>query len=81
MQKRGKNFTESAKSLVESMDNKKGHVTLIDSARVRSITVMIMEVPCCMGLLRIAQQAASAAKNKIPVHTIIVSRSGEICKE
>ena len=56
-------------------------VTLIDSARVRSITVMIMEVPCCMGLLRIAQQAASAAKNKIPVHTIIVSRSGEICKE
>ena len=56
-------------------------VALIDTAHVRSITVMIMEVPCCMGLLRLAQQAASAAKNKIPVHSIIVSRTGEICKE
>ena len=31
---------------------------LIDEAQVNTITVMIMEVPCCGGLLRTAQAAA-----------------------
>jgi len=54
---------------------------LIDCAEIRSLTVMIMEVPCCMGLLRLAQQAASAAKKRIPVRSVIVSRCGEVCAE
>lgn len=55
--------------------------SLIDDARINTLTVMIMEVPCCGGLLRIAQSAVAEASRKIPVKLVIVSTKGEILKE
>ena len=54
---------------------------LIDDSRVRSITVLIMEVPCCMGLLRMVQQAASESTRDVPVHCKVISVRGEILRE
>jgi len=54
---------------------------LIDQAEVRSIQVMIMQVPCCSGLLRQVVEAASRAKRKVPVSCVIVGISGEILSE
>jgi len=55
--------------------------TMIDEARVNTITVMIMEVPCCGGLLRMVQAAAAEAQRKVPIKLVIVGIKGEILKE
>ena len=55
--------------------------TLIDDAKINTLTVMIMQVPCCRGLLALAQQGASQAKRKIPIKCIVISLQGEILNE
>ncbi|MBP1667297.1 MAG: 4Fe-4S ferredoxin [Bacteroidetes bacterium] len=54
---------------------------LIDSAKVNTITVMMMEVPCCGGLLQMVKTALSRASRKVPVKQMIISISGEVLKE
>ena len=54
---------------------------LIDEAQVRSLTVMIMEVPCCGGLLRTAQLAAARASRSVPIKVVVVGIDGEIRSE
>ncbi|MBD3322047.1 MAG: 4Fe-4S dicluster domain-containing protein [Chitinivibrionales bacterium] len=54
---------------------------LADSAKINTLTVMIMQVPCCNGLLQLARQAAAEAKRKVPVKCIIVGMEGNILKE
>ena len=49
---------------------------LIDHAQINTLTVLMMEVPCCQGLLAIAQQAVQKAARKIPVKAAIVSIDG-----
>lgn len=56
-------------------------VKMIDEAKVNTITVMIMEVPCCDGLLRLVQNARQEASRKIPVKSLVVSLRGEILSE
>lgn len=55
--------------------------SLIDLAKVNTLTVMIMEVPCCGGLMQMVQAAAGKANRKIPVKSIVVSVQGEILEE
>jgi Pyruvate/2-oxoacid:ferredoxin oxidoreductase delta subunit len=50
--------------------------SLIDDAKINTLTVLTMEVPCCGGLLRLAQQALASAKRKIPVKSIVISIKG-----
>ena len=54
---------------------------LIDKAQVNTITVMIMQVPCCGGLLQITKMAAEQASRKVPIKSIVVGLQGEILKE
>lgn len=54
---------------------------LIDEANINTLTVLIMEVPCCGGLLQMAQEAARQAKRKVPIKVIMVSLRGEILRE
>jgi ferredoxin len=56
-------------------------VALIDRAQARSIKVMIMQVPCCSGLLRHVMEAAEQATRKIPVTCVVVGINGEILRE
>jgi ferredoxin len=51
---------------------------LVDEAQIGTISVMIMEVPCCGGLLRLAQEAVARSTRKVPVRAIIVALDGEI---
>ncbi|MBM3253373.1 MAG: 4Fe-4S dicluster domain-containing protein [Candidatus Omnitrophica bacterium] len=55
--------------------------SLIDDAKINTLTVMIMQVPCCGGLVSIAQQALEQAKRKIPIKSIVVSLQGDILSE
>ncbi|MGW8314628.1 MAG: ATP-binding protein [Bacteroidales bacterium] len=51
---------------------------LIDEARINTLTVMMMQVPCCGGLLQLVKRAASGAERKVPVKAVIVGVEGEI---
>ena len=53
----------------------------IDDAKINSLTVLIMQVPCCMGLLNLAQQAAQTAQRKVPIKAVVVGVEGEILQE
>jgi NAD-dependent dihydropyrimidine dehydrogenase PreA subunit len=55
--------------------------TMIDQAKVNTITVMMMEVPCCGGLLQMVKAASAAASRKVPVKQMICSISGEIIND
>jgi hypothetical protein len=53
----------------------------IDEAQINTLTVLIMQVPCCMGLLGLAREAAQAATRKIPIKYVVVGIQGEILQE
>lgn len=54
---------------------------MIDESRINTLTVLIMEVPCCGGLLGLAQKAVAESGRKIPVKVIVVSIQGEVIEE
>lgn len=54
---------------------------LIDEAKINTLTVMIMEVPCCGGLLVLTQEALKQAKRKVPLKLITVGIKGNIISE
>ena len=53
----------------------------IDDAKINTLTVLIMQVPCCGGLLNLAQQAAEGATRKVPIKYVVVGVQGEILQE
>jgi len=56
-------------------------IRLINEAQINTLTVVMMEVPCCGGLLQIVQRAAAQATRKVPIKMMVVSVEGEILKE
>ena len=53
----------------------------LEDAKINTLTVLIMQVPCCMGLLQLAQQAAQSSERKVPIKYIVVGLQGEILTE
>jgi ferredoxin len=51
---------------------------ILEGNDIRSLTVAHMEVPCCFGLARVAEQAVARSGKRIPVETIIVGRDGRL---
>ncbi|HRW63340.1 MAG TPA: 4Fe-4S binding protein [Bacteroidales bacterium] len=56
-------------------------ISLIDDAKVNTITVMKMTVPCCGGILQMAKIASQHASRKVPIKSITVDINGEIAQE
>ncbi len=56
-------------------------INLIDTSRVNTITVLMMEVPCCGGLLQLVQMAVQRSSRKVPVKAVTVSIKGGILDE
>lgn len=54
---------------------------MVDEARINTLTTVIMESPCCNGLLRIAQEALQKAARKVPLKAIVVSIQGKVLSE
>lgn len=56
-------------------------IRLIDESKVNTITVVIMEVPCCGGLSQLVQMAIDRASRKVPVKEIVVGIRGDVLAE
>jgi len=56
-------------------------VQLIDGARINTLHVVMMEVPCCGGLLHLAKQALEYTDRKVPVKCTIISTDGNILSD
>jgi hypothetical protein len=52
-----------------------------EDAKINTLTVLLMQVPCCMGLLQLARQALQASQRKVPVKCLVVGLQGEILQE
>ncbi|MGD9948210.1 MAG: ATP-binding protein [Desulfobulbus sp.] len=46
--------------------------------KLNSLTILIMEVPCCNAMLQIVDQAWKAVKPDFPVRHVVISTRGEI---
>jgi NAD-dependent dihydropyrimidine dehydrogenase PreA subunit len=49
-------------------------------ADIHSVTVAVMEVPCCQGLPLIVKRGMEAAGKKVPMEVVVVSIKGEILR-
>jgi NAD-dependent dihydropyrimidine dehydrogenase PreA subunit len=54
---------------------------MIDQSKINTITVLMMEVPCCGGLMRIVEMAKNNARRNVPVKSIIMSVKGDVLSE
>jgi hypothetical protein len=54
---------------------------MISETKINTLTVVMMEVPCCGGLMGMAQMALQRSDRKIPLKQVIISVQGEIMKE
>ncbi len=79
---KGKSLAIACPKLDSDLDVYVNKITaMIDHAGINTITVMVMTVPCCGGLLQIVRSAVSAAQRKVPVKLMVVSIEGSIVKE
>jgi ferredoxin len=55
--------------------------SMISDSKINTMTVIIMEVPCCGGLSQLAQIAVEKSGRKIPVKQIVVGIKGDVLAE
>ena len=53
---------------------------IFKTAGIKSVTVAIMEVPCCSGMPVIVKKGMEAANKKVPMKEIVLSLQGKILK-
>lgn len=79
---KGKSLAIACPKLDEGQDIYREKIkSWFEDAKINTLTVMIMQVPCCMGLLNLAQDAAQASSRKVPLKSLVVGVQGEILQE
>jgi NAD-dependent dihydropyrimidine dehydrogenase PreA subunit len=79
---KGKSLAIACPKLDSGMDIYKQKITaLVDQSNINTLTVVIMQVPCCGGLLKVAQDAVAAASRKIPLKLAVISVEGDVIEE
>jgi Pyruvate/2-oxoacid:ferredoxin oxidoreductase delta subunit len=53
---------------------------IFKAAGIRSVTVLVMEVPCCSGLPMIVRKGMAAAGKHVPMEEIVINAQGQILK-
>jgi NAD-dependent dihydropyrimidine dehydrogenase PreA subunit len=56
-------------------------VAMIDHAQINTLTVAVMEVPCCGGLVQLATEAARRAERRVPVKRVLIGLQGQTLDE
>jgi len=55
--------------------------SILFTSRIRSLTILRMEVPCCGGLVHLARQALAHSGVSIPLREVVIGVQGEILSE
>ncbi len=73
----GRALAIACPKLDEGMEIYKEKITaMMDHAQIATLTVLMMEVPCCRGLLAIAEKAREAAHRKVPIKAVVLGIQG-----
>jgi ferredoxin len=79
---RGKSLAIACPKLDSGLDTYVSKIqSLIEDAKINTLTVMMMQVPCCGGLLQMVKAATANTERKVPVKAVIVGVEGEILQE
>ncbi|TAL76866.1 MAG: 4Fe-4S ferredoxin, partial [Bacteroidetes bacterium] len=79
---KGKSLAIACPKLDQGTDSYVEKLTaMIDISKINTITVMMMEVPCCGGLLQMVSAALVNSSRKVPVKKMIVGIGGEVLQE
>jgi ferredoxin len=54
---------------------------IFNANTIKSVTVVVMEVPCCSGLPLMVKKGMELAGKTVPVEQIVISSSGEILRK
>lgn len=64
------------------LDDPTGYVeklaAMIAESRIRSLTIVMMQVPCCRGLERLVAEAMEVADRQVPVRRVIIGIEGDV---
>ena len=63
---------------LDDIDYTEKLTAIIRSNNIQSVTIIRMEVPCCGGLQRAAENALKASGKFIPWQVVTISRDGEV---
>lgn len=74
---RGK-ITIIGRPKLDDVDYTEKLTAIIRDNDIKSVTIVRMEVPCCGGLQRAAQNALQASGKFIPWQVVTISRDGNI---
>jgi len=55
--------------------------TMIEEAKVNTLTCLIMEVPCCGGLIQLTKKAIEQSSRKVPLKAVYIGISGKVLNE
>ena len=75
---KGKAIAVACPKLDETGEYAQKIADIITSGKPKSITVVHMEVPCCTGLLRIADKAIALAGSELKINDVTISLRGEV---
>jgi len=79
---KGKSLAIACPKLDEGLDEYIEKVRrLAYEAKINTLTVVMMEVPCCRGLMQIARTGLQKAKRKVPLKAVVISIRGEVISE
>jgi len=51
---------------------------IFGKADIKSVTVLVMEVPCCQGLPYMVAKGMEQAHREIPLELVVISARGEV---
>ena len=54
---------------------------IFQQRKINSVTIMIMEVPCCSAMLQIIKKARDDAGASIPIRQVVISTQGNIIND
>ncbi len=58
-----------------------GKAVMIDQPRIETLTVLVMDVPCCSGLMELVRRARVQSRRYIPVKKVVLSAQGNVKSE
>jgi NAD-dependent dihydropyrimidine dehydrogenase PreA subunit len=74
---RGKTVLLGCPKFDDAEDYVNKFAAIFETAAIKSVTIVVMEVPCCQGLPVIVRKGMALAGKEIPIEVVVISARGE----